>query len=124
MLVPPALAWRVHTSRIASARAQVEEVAARLRGSTLDGRVDVLAGPGRTPDAAAYQEWIAGTRNALPSSEADPWGNQLLVNAAALRSSNAVWVVSAGPNGVIETSFDQTSTPAAPGGDDIVARVR
>lgn len=124
MLAPPALAYRVHTSRIAAAHAQVEEVAARVRASRLDAGVDVLAGPGRSPEAPGQQKWIAGTQGALPAAAADPWGNRLLMNVAAHDASRAVWVISAGPNGIIETPFDQPAPTASPGGDDIAARVR
>jgi len=46
------------------------------------------------------------------------------VNAGAFTTSHAVWVLSAGPNGIIETPFDQPASTASPGGDDIAARVR
>lgn len=65
----------------------------------------------------------------------DPWGNQYLINAAFLggagsatdRHGNrrkAVFVVSAGSNGVIETPFEQSITDARPYGDDIVVRIQ
>lgn len=65
----------------------------------------------------------------------DPWGNQYLINAAFLggggsatdRRGNqrkAVFVVSAGSNGIIETPFEQPITDARPFGDDIVVRIQ
>ena len=67
---------------------------------------------------------------------ADPWGNRYLVNVALVdlspgaatasgQAKMAVWVLSAGPNGVIETPFAQSILAAArPGGDDIGTRVQ
>jgi type II secretory pathway pseudopilin PulG len=65
----------------------------------------------------------------------DPWGNQFLINAVWLdgggsatdRLGNrrrAVFVVSAGTNGIIETPFDQPITEARAFGDDIVMRIQ
>lgn len=48
---------------------------------------------------------------------ADPWGRRYAVNAQAARSGERVIVLSAGPNGVIETSFNGITA----GGDDITA---
>jgi type II secretory pathway pseudopilin PulG len=65
----------------------------------------------------------------------DAWGNQFLVNSAWLdggstaadeygRPRRAVFVVSAGANGVIETPFEQPITDARAFGDDIVVRIQ
>jgi hypothetical protein len=52
----------------------------------------------------------------------DPWGHRYAVNVKGLRDrSFAVIVLSAGPNGVIETPF--TLTPGMPTGDDVYALV-
>jgi hypothetical protein len=37
---------------------------------------------------------------------------------------SAVWVISAGPNGQVETAFNQPITTAVVGGDDIAVRVQ
>jgi len=66
---------------------------------------------------------------------ADPWGNRYVVNVELLdpgatvvgvggKVKAAVWVLSAGPNGVIETRFNQSILTAARGGDDIVFRIQ
>ena len=60
-------------------------------------------------------------------SESDPWGNAYLITAHALTRSETDhgYVISAGPNGVLET--DRTQVPTAAfviGGDDIVQRVQ
>ena len=65
----------------------------------------------------------------------DPWGNRYVVNielldtsaSATTRSGGvkaAVWVLSAGPNGFIETTFAQSILTAALGGDDIGVRLQ
>jgi hypothetical protein len=65
----------------------------------------------------------------------DPWGNRYLVNiglidtspgAATLlgRQKPAVWVLSAGPNGTVETPFTLPILNATTGGDDIAIRIQ
>lgn len=57
----------------------------------------------------------------------DPWGNKYVVNirqADPLLGPRAVFVLSAGRNGKIETAFDQAADSFTVGGDDIVARVK
>ena len=65
----------------------------------------------------------------------DPWGNRYVVNIELLDSSAtpitrsgrikaAVWVLSAGPDGFIDTPFVQSILTAAPGGDDIGFRIQ
>ena len=52
----------------------------------------------------------------------DPWGNRYAVNVKALASgTGCTVVVSAGPNGLIETAYNGIAI--TPGGDDIVAVV-
>jgi prepilin-type N-terminal cleavage/methylation domain-containing protein len=67
---------------------------------------------------------------------ADPWGRRYAVNVglvdlspgaatASGQAKMAVWVLSAGPNGIIETPFAQSIlTAVRPGGDDIGTRVQ
>lgn len=65
----------------------------------------------------------------------DPWGNRYVVNIGLIdtsagvqtrsgRPKGAVWVLSAGPNGTIETPFAQPVTTAISGGDDIAFRIQ
>ncbi len=62
------------------------------------------------------------------SFSADPWGNRYLINIGRINVTGAVvWVLSAGPNGLIETPFNQADTgtaPATTGGDDIGFRLK
>lgn len=67
---------------------------------------------------------------------ADPWGNRYSVNAALVdlspgaatasgEAKMAVWVLSAGSNGIIETPFAASILSSVrPGGDDIGIRVQ
>jgi prepilin-type N-terminal cleavage/methylation domain-containing protein len=66
---------------------------------------------------------------------ADPWNNRYMVNVglidatqgtqtAAGAAKSAVWVISAGPNGAIETIHTQSMTAALIGGDDIAIRLQ
>ncbi|MCQ4573769.1 MAG: prepilin-type N-terminal cleavage/methylation domain-containing protein [Candidatus Brocadiales bacterium] len=56
----------------------------------------------------------------------DPWGNQYVCNANKLlpNASNAVWVLSAGPNETIETTFSQGRDAPTVDGDDIAYRIK
>jgi hypothetical protein len=94
------------------------------------GRIAVLAGPG-LPPRARDAAWTAGRLEALPATCAgrplsdlrpDPWENRYVVDVPAVRSPGARgWVLSAGPNGIIETPFPVASGPE---GDDVGVRVR
>lgn len=66
---------------------------------------------------------------------ADAWNNRYAVNvglldtthgttSAAGTTKSAVWVISAGPNGQLETPYVQSITAATLGGDDIGLRVQ
>ena len=66
---------------------------------------------------------------------ADAWNNRYAVNVglidttagtktAAGTTKSAVWVISAGPNGQLETAYAQPLTSAVTGGDDIAIRVQ
>ena len=65
----------------------------------------------------------------------DPWGNRYLVNIGLIDTSpgpngaggsmkKAVWVITAGPDGMIDTPPIQALTIAELGGDDIGARIQ
>ena len=65
----------------------------------------------------------------------DPWGNRYLVNIGLIDTSPgamtlsgqqklAVWVLSAGPNGTIETPFTLPILNAVAAGDDIAVRIQ
>ena len=59
----------------------------------------------------------------------DPWGNRYLVNIKngdpGAAAGKVIWVLSAGPNGKIETDPTAlTDSGPVPGGDDVAVRVR
>lgn len=64
----------------------------------------------------------------LEAADPDPWGFAYLVNAENLRPNHAeaAYVLSAGPNGVVETPFeiDRETGDVVPNGDDVLVRVR
>jgi general secretion pathway protein G len=45
----------------------------------------------------------------LASVSPDPWGNAYVVNASGFSASGPVWIISAGPNGKIDTNAASTS---------------
>lgn len=58
----------------------------------------------------------------------DPWGRAYLINSENLmpNQDEAGYVLSAGPNGEVETDFEigRTSGSVTPGGDDLLVRIR
>jgi len=137
LVVPPGVATLINRSRIERARQEVTALAERFKSASassgLPGNLsaDLLGGEGRVPEPLDGSEWTAGRIAAsrpfaAPAPEPDPWGNRYLVNAGPLSDAAPapVWVLSAGPNGVIETPYRASSTSSGLGGDDIGARVR
>lgn len=138
VVVPPATAWWLNQSRIEQTQERVAATARRLRTSMrndafLRSSAAVLCGPGRLPDAVpaaaasrpalleTHASWLSG---AVSASDAfgegmptDAWGRCFLINAGAATRGLRVWIVSAGPNGLVETA---QGAPAL-GGDDIGA---
>ena len=60
---------------------------------------------------------------------ADPWGSNYYANVEFLQpalvgGSQPVFVLSAGPNKLVETLFDQTGPSIERGGDDIIFRIK
>ena len=103
-----------------------EPDAARQWGS---GKVTDALNDQIMTNAANYP--ITGTNKwngPYPSElRADPWGNAYLLNVKFLQPSQlsnlkSVFVLSAGPNGEINTVFDGDTV--TPGDDDIVCRIK
>jgi prepilin-type N-terminal cleavage/methylation domain-containing protein len=123
--------------------------------TTLSAIYTTLGGPGSDPACSGCTaDWLSANRGSLASIletnapsytvqgkyawrgpyisqiGTDPWGNAYLVNASSLAFgvNRAAFVLSAGPNGTIETTFTQNigsgSSAVSIGGDDIVARIR
>ncbi len=58
---------------------------------------------------------------------ADPWGNKYLANIINCKSAstNACFVISAGPDGIVQTAFNISETSAvSASGDDVLYRIR
>lgn len=60
----------------------------------------------------------------LPNNPTDPWGNAYAISVAGMRGDGSLrgWVLSAGPNGVLET--DDGSAQIAASSDDLGWRLR
>ena len=81
--------------------------------------------PGTAPYPASGRNRWRGPY--LERLSTDPWGNRYLVNvrmaSPEAEDEAPTWVLSAGPNGKIETPSNGAAG-SAPGGDDIVYRVK
>lgn len=134
VIVPWNIASRVHRGRIARARADVAAIAASLRTGGAGYPPDaILVGPGANPEIPQGSDWrqviaISASAAHLDLSLApDPWGNHYLIypTPAGPGATHppppgiARWVLSAGPNGIVDTPFRQAPDRAALGGDDI-----
>ena len=88
------------------------------------------AGAGTTPTRAYVTTGkIAWRGPYLPRIPQDPWGNAFLVNIGkgdpAAATKKAVFVISAGPDGLLQTSSDASrSAVVSASGDDIIARIQ
>lgn len=132
-VLPASAARLVHAARLERARAAAEALAGRLRSQdeilrTAAAAGAVLVGSGTSPRLQPGP-WRTAPFQALdpllPSArmEPDPWGNQYLVNTSGLVRGATVWVLSAGPNGIVDTPFDAPGG-SQPAGDDVGARIR
>ena len=142
LVVPPAAAWTLNKTRIAQTQERARAATERLRASRderagLTQAAGIVCGPGRLPDRQlsnararaegshpAHAAWLREARIApglfgagMPT---DAWGRCFLLNADALTTGGPVWVLSAGPNGLIETPPNALVL----GGDDIGDRLR
>ncbi len=79
---------------------------------SLPGPFDAL-----TADAGCVNNWKGPYMAAVAP---DPWGNAYVVNSKDFSGTGPVWILSAGPNGVIDT----TTTSQVTGNDDIGARLQ
>jgi prepilin-type N-terminal cleavage/methylation domain-containing protein len=98
-----------------------------VNGSTADDLADQLLSnaPGypTTSSLAKSFKW----KGPYLAPETDPWGNKYLVNITNAKSGNAyaVFVLSAGPDGVVDTPFNLSRTSAvSPSNDDILSRIK
>ena len=98
-------------------------------------RPDLIGDPAAAPAQSRLEErpWDETSPAAL--LPADPWGRRYMLNVESLQAGIAdsdasggpplaVWVLSAGPNGIIETPFRQHAQNAHLAGDDIGVRIQ
>jgi hypothetical protein len=141
-VLPPAAAWTLNRTRVAQTSARVQEALERLRASRdvlagFTAHTGIVCGPGRLPDrepatatarkGASYPSHIAWLREAKiapvlfgAGMPTDAWGRCFLLNADGFSKGDPVWLISAGPNGLIDTP----PNALALGGDDIGGRLR
>ncbi len=93
----------------------------RIMGTMDSVYVRVPAGKEEDPTAVGFRTGV------ISSDPFDPWGNAYMVNVAPLgKAGQPVWVISAGPNGLLETTVSDTGYFAAEilTGDDIGFRIQ
>ena len=105
------------------------------KGSVEDFNSHIIMGKTRAAADSLYPRAadpdnpnLIGFRGGVISADpSDPWGNKYVANVAALGfPGQAVWVISAGPNGLLETSVSDSGFFAADTvfSDDIGFRVQ
>jgi hypothetical protein len=112
----PAIADSISSSRIERARHDASRIAATLAGFQRNH-----GHPLTSPDSTLQVPHVR-----------DPWGHEFLVNTDILRQARpdagsteyAVFVISAGPNGILETPFLQPASRARAFGDDVLVRIQ
>jgi hypothetical protein len=121
----------LHKRRLRAADEGTRAIAEGLKtiiAGDIPAGTEVLAGPGDRP-VVNDERWNSATSiplaRVLPgvdvAARPDPWGNAYLVNIAALKSAGTVWVLSAGPDGIVQTPFLSRNSVLA---DDRAAPVR
>lgn len=129
-ILPPTAAYTLARARISRAQ-QLASDAARPLGSrkrellAAAGTQAVVAGPGRLPQASGeavawLQAPVAAGRAFESDWPRDPWGRAYLLDARAVLAGEGGLLISAGPNGSIDTPLGAN----APAGDDIAAIVK
>jgi succinoglycan biosynthesis protein ExoA len=140
VVLPWSMASRLHRGRVDRARREVGAIAAALQAAGAARQAGyqpdaILVGPGANPQVPQGSDWRQVT--AINASAAhldlplapDPWGNHYLIypspaaQGATHGAGLARWVLSAGPNGIVDTPFRQAPQGAALGGDDIGVRL-
>jgi type II secretory pathway pseudopilin PulG len=127
-VLPPLAARQVHARRIGRARQDVQRIATALMSehyaalkdamASAGGKPVVLTGPGVPPRFAPGVGWPDAMMlpwSAMSNDTTDPWGNQYLV-AIAAGPGASVAVLSAGPNGTVDTPFASAGVSR---GDDV-----
>jgi len=133
-VLPFGVVRTLHARRLAAAAADVGMIARALAPDKAllqaPAGIEVLIGPGVRPPAAD-QIWtnavsypLGVAAGSIPEIGPDPWGNAYVVNVGAWNSPDtAVWVLSAGPNGRLDTSFRPPARQPDPANDDCGVRL-
>jgi hypothetical protein len=129
-VAPPAGATLLARWRVSRAASLAESTAVTLAGRMaelrdLAGEAGVVTGPGRLPRASeAGAGWVQNpvdvSATAIGTWPTDPWGRCYLVSIGPAARGGRGLVISAGPNGEIDTLLGA----GAASGDDIGAAVR
>ena len=127
LVLPYAAVRSLHERRLNAAERQMQAIAAGVAAALGDGATSIpggthiLAGPGPRP-LAQDDLWTTAPVFPLariaPGVSTDPWGNAYLLR---IRDRRAAWIISAGPDGILQTPF---GAPHGPVGDDRVVHVR
>jgi hypothetical protein len=134
LALPYAAVVKLHTSRLRRADADMAAVMEAVATVVADGTAsaihdaDLVEGTGPRPPAADSR-WNAARTVPMarispmrsPAIGADPWGNAYLVLVSRGPRGLVARVLSAGPNGLIETPF---AIDADAGGDDRLGPAR
>jgi type II secretory pathway pseudopilin PulG len=131
LVLPYVAVHTLHVRRVQAAddatQLLADRVSEALRAGTSDipAGTQVLSGPGDRP-RSADQRWGAVALLPLnrllttgPAVPQDPWGNAYLVKLDT-GGGAPLWVVSAGPDGILQTPFAGSIERAS--GDDRLAR--
>lgn len=130
VVIPPSAAYSLARWRITRTQSAADSAAimtASKKGSLrkVAGAASVMRGPGRIPDTSEVgRGWVANSIAATPELSSgwstDAWGRCFLLNVRDIVDARGALLISAGPNGRIDTPFDAIR----PEGDDIAATVR
>lgn len=132
LAVPYVAVRRLHQARLDAADRQAADIGRALRDAVsaspgaLIIDVDLLEGPGARP-VVHDERWTALKTQPLThvlrtaSPAADPWGNGWFVLVRRSSAGPVLWVLTAGPDGVVQTVLSAPEPAAA--GDDRLVRV-
>ncbi len=128
LVLPYAAVQSLHHRRLAASDRQMRAIAdagaSALAGNSavIPAGAQILAGSGPRP---IVQDDLWTTAAGFPlvrvigETGPDPWGNAYLVN---IRDRRQAWVISAGPDGILQTPPTAGATQAA--GDDRILPIR
>jgi type II secretory pathway pseudopilin PulG len=132
LVLPYAAVRRLHQARLDAADRQAADIGRALRDvlstspDALPLDVELLEGPGARP-IVLDERWTALNTQPLErvlrrtQPAADPWGNAWFVLARRSSSPRGLWVLTAGPDGIVQTVLSAPEPTAA--GDDRLVRV-